>query len=83
MKSKRLAKSKENLDMSKKQKKKIVFKVDAIKKQIQKIAEERDKLRALIDEAVAILETCDSAHIDFEEGIRLLESGADELSQYI
>ena len=61
----------------------MVSKMGVIKRQVQKIAEERDKLRALIDEAVAVLETCEDAHINFEEGIRLLESGTDEISRYI
>ena len=48
----------------------------AIRERISAIASERDKLRALLEEASSVE---DSAN----EAIRILEEGADKLSEYV
>ena len=48
-----------------------------------RIADERDKLRSIFSEIEDNLEALDQADNSLHEGIRYIEDGLDELSQYL
>lgn len=50
---------------------------------VEIIAKERDKLRDLIDEAEAIVESMDEAKNYFEGALQQMEEAVDKLSQYV
>ena len=47
------------------------------------IAKERDKLREIHDDLGDVLDTIDSAQESFARGVSEIESGLDEISQYL
>jgi len=62
---------------------KIEEKKNSIKAQVGKIAAERDKLRELYEDLEGVVNDCDMACDDFAQAIKLMESGLDEMSQYL
>jgi len=64
-------------------KKQILAKLAELNKCRERIAAERDKLRTLTGEFVELLDDCDAADDEFREGLRLLESAADTISQTV
>lgn len=60
--------------------KKMLTRVVQLKDQIAKL---RDQMRDEVHDIEAILETLESAESEFDEGIRSLNRGLDEASQYL
>jgi predicted nucleic acid-binding Zn-ribbon protein len=59
---------------------KLVSEIAVLKDEIAKL---RDQMRAKISDTEDILESLEEAHDEFETGIRSLNSGLDQASQYL